>query len=199
MMRTPALALLLALLLFGCGREEKNKEAVSARDGNGTRPVAFAVNPEGFGGIAWGTPLADLPQLVPATGVEAGAESGAGEALYGRQDETASLAGVPVQRVEYRFRDGHFARAVVYLGDEAQQGEAMKQALFADYGAVGPFLAASPVTPEEGGSYKEYRWQFERGAVALFLDTAGKENLLVFAADAAGLIGGSPATAKGME
>lgn len=193
-MRTTVFALLLALLLFGCGREEGEKKAAPIRDGKGARPVVFTVNPEGFGGILWGTPAAELPQLVPA----AGAEAEGGEAIYSRQDEVESLAGVAVARVEYRFRAGRFVRAVVYFSGE-QQGQAMKQALFADYGAVGPFMAASPVAAAEGPAFKDYSWKFERGAVALFLDAAGKTHLLVFAADAAGLTGDNPSVAPGRE
>jgi len=187
-MRVPVLALLLfALLLFGCGREEGKKEAgTGVPAGKPAPPAVFAANPEGFGGIAWGTPAAELPQLTPADGAEA-----EGETLYVRQDEVTSLAGVPVERVEYRFRDGRFVRAVVYLGGGAPQGQAMKQALFKDYGAVGPFMAAAPVGPAGGATFKEYRWQFERGTVALSLDGGGEQQLLVFAADAAALSGAS--------
>lgn len=185
-MRTTVFALLLALLLFGCGREEGRREAAApARDGKGARPAVFAVNPEGFGGIPWGASATGLPQLIPA----AGGEAEGGEALYSRRDEVESLAGVAVARVEYRFRAGRFARAVVYFSGE-QQGQALKQALFADYGAVGPFMAASPVSAAAVPAFKQYSWQFERGAAALFLDTTGKNHLLVFAADAAGLTGG---------
>jgi len=185
-MRRSVFVLLLALLLFGCGREEGKKEAGPA--GKPAPPGVFTVNPEGFAGIAWGTPVTEVPQLSPA----ADAESQGGEALYRRQDEVKSLAGVPVARVEYRFREGRFVRAVVYLGGDAQQGQTMKQALFADYGAVGPFMAASPVATGEGATFKEYCWQFERGAVAFFIDPAEKSHLLVFAADVAGLSGEEP-------
>jgi len=173
--------LLVVLLLSGCGREEGKQEAETGVPAAKPKaPGVFAANPDGFGGIAWGTPATDLRQLTPAGG--AGEEEG--EELYLRQDEVVSLAGVPVERVEYRFRDGRFVRAVVILGGGVEQGQAMKRALFADYGAVGPFMAASPVGPEGGMAFKEYRWQFERGTVALSLDNEGEKQFLVFAAAA---------------
>jgi len=181
-MRVPVLLLLVVLMLGGCGREEKKKEA--GADVPATKPAAtgaFAVNPEGFGGIAWGTPAVEMPQLVPA---DDNGEEG-DEALFLRKDEVESLAGVPVERVEYRFRDGRFVRAVVFLGGGVEEGQAMKRALFADYGAVGPFMAASPIEPGGGATFKEYRWQFQHATAALSIDSAGEKKFLVFAAVAA--------------
>ena len=89
-MRKVNMLLLAAVLMLALGQ-------VRADAAGAARSEA----PAGFRDIAWGTPVADVPGLVPVAGPEYGE-------TYYRNREKLVFGGVKVRSIAYYFRDGHF-------------------------------------------------------------------------------------------
>jgi hypothetical protein len=90
---------------------------------------AFQNEPNGFGGIVWGTPLTAVQGQLQPAGMTKG-----GDAIYVRSEEDMQFGVVALSTISYIFHDGLFIAAVLKSLSAAGSPYLVKEALTLNYG-----------------------------------------------------------------
>jgi len=125
---------------------------------------AFQNEPDGFGGILWGTPINAV-----ADRIEKRVPAGEMFSMVTLKNENLKLGGAELSTIQYIFRDGRFF-SVLARTEKAANFEALKTHLFNTYGP--------PDQPNEKAAM--YQWKGEITSMRLIYRPQNEEVFLEF-------------------
>lgn len=113
---------------------------------------AFENEPDGFRGIAWGTPIADVAHEMTQIGPTRGKMK-----MYIRRGERLQIGAARLEGIRYFFRDDRLTGVHIRAANTVSDGTALRDAFFATFG-----------TPHKPNRFIErYMWSGAKAHIVL--------------------------------